>query len=108
MSLAAGLRSGALSLHRWALLRTTQAHTRKRPMNQPPRRGEELPLEELDGLPDWNAQAWQAIQVRDSKNVPAQQLPGYVAGLSRPELTALRAALALVKSLVQRLNERVG
>ena len=62
-------------------------------MNQPPRRGEELPLEELDGLPDWNAQAWQAIQVRDAKNVPAQQLPGYVAGLSRPELTALRAAL---------------
>lgn len=66
-------------------------------MNQPPHRGEELPLEELDGLPDWNARAWQAIQVRDAKNVPAQQLPGYVAGLSGPELTAdeaVRAAIA--------------
>ena len=62
-------------------------------MNQPPRRGEELPPEELDGLPDWNAQAWHAIQARDAKNVPAPQLPAYIAGLSGPELTAVRAAL---------------
>ena len=62
-------------------------------MNQPPRRGEEIPLDELDGLHDWNAQAWEAIKARDAKNLPADQLPGYIAGLSRRELVALRAVL---------------
>jgi len=82
-------------------------------MNQPPRRGEELPPEELDGLPDWNAQAWEAIKARDAKNLPADQLFAYVAGLSGSGLTALRAALghepadlpvreAIAAALVQR------
>ena len=62
-------------------------------MNQPPRRGEELPPEELDGLPDWNAQAWEAIKARDAKNLPADQLFAYVAGLSGSGLTALRTVL---------------
>ena len=62
-------------------------------MHQPPHRGEEIPLEEFDGLPDWNAQAWEAIKARDAKNLPADQLPGYVAGLSGRELVALRAVL---------------
>ena len=62
-------------------------------MNQPPRRGEELPPEELGGLPDWNAQAWEAIKARDAKNLPADQFPAHVAGLSGRELMALRAAL---------------
>ena len=62
-------------------------------MLQPPHRGEEIPLEELDGLPDWNAQAWEAIKARDAKNLPADQLKGYVAGLSGRELVALRAVL---------------
>lgn len=62
-------------------------------MNQPPRHGEEIPLEEFDGLPDWNAQAWETIKARDAKNLPADQLPGYVAKLSGRELMALRAVL---------------
>ena len=62
-------------------------------MPQPPHRGEEIPLEELDGLPDWNARAWEAIKARDAKNLPADQLKGYVAGLSGRELVALRAVL---------------
>ena len=62
-------------------------------MNQPPRRGEELPPEELDGLPDWNAQAWEAIKARDAKILAADQLRAYVAGLSGRELVALRAVL---------------
>lgn len=62
-------------------------------MHQPPRRGEEIPLEELDGLPDWNAQAWECIKARDAKNLPADQLLAYVAGLSGRGLTALRAVL---------------
>ena len=62
-------------------------------MNQPPRRGEELPPEELDGLPDWNAQAWEAIKARDAKILAADQLRAYVAGLSGRELVDLRAVL---------------
>lgn len=62
-------------------------------MNQPPRRGEELPLEELDGLPDWNARAWESIKARDARNLPADQLLAYVAALSGSGLMALRAEL---------------
>ena len=62
-------------------------------MHQPPTRGEELPPEEFDGLPDWNAQAWQAIQARDAKRVPVQQLPAHLATLSDAALAALHAAV---------------
>ena len=62
-------------------------------MHQPPHRGEEIPLEELDGLPDWNARAWEAIKARDAKTLAADQLRAYVAGFSGRELVALRAVL---------------
>ena len=62
-------------------------------MNQPPRRGEEIPLEELDGLPDWNAQAWETIKARDAKNLPADQLTSYDGRLSGREFVAVRAVL---------------
>ena len=82
-------------------------------MNQTPRRGEKLPLEELDGLPDWNARAWESIKARDAKNLPADQMLVYVSGLSGSELMALRAVLghepadlpvreAIAAALVQR------
>lgn len=55
--------------------------------------GEELPLEELDGVPDWNAQAWLAIQARDAKALAPKQLVAFVAGLTLPKLHALVAEL---------------
>jgi len=63
-------------------------------MNQPPTRGEELPPEEIDGLPDWNTRAWQAIQARDAERPPAVPLHAYVADLPDQELGALRATLS--------------
>ena len=42
--------------------------------------GEELPLAELDGIPDWNAQAWLAIQARDAKALAPGQLVAFAAG----------------------------
>ena len=63
-------------------------------MHQPQRRGEEIPLEELNGLPDWNARAWESNKARDAKNLPADQLLAYVAGLSGSGLMALRAVLS--------------
>lgn len=55
--------------------------------------GEELPLAELDGIPDWNAQAWLAIQARDAKALAPGQLVAFVAGLTFPNLHALMAEL---------------
>ena len=55
--------------------------------------GEELPLAELDGIPDWNAQAWLAIQARDAKALAPGQLVAFVAGLTFPNLHALVAEL---------------
>ena len=55
--------------------------------------GEELPLTELDGIPDWNAQAWLAIQARDAKALAPGPLVAFVAGLTVPNLHALVAEL---------------
>ena len=55
--------------------------------------GEEFPLEELDGLPDWNAQAWHCIQARDAKALAPAQLAAFVAGLTTPNLRAVAAVL---------------
>ena len=63
-------------------------------MNHPPRRGEELPPGELDGLPDWNAQAWELIKARDAKNPPAEQFPARVADLPTRKRASLRAVRA--------------
>ena len=52
-----------------------------------------MPLEELDGVPDWNAQAWLAIQARDAKALAPKQLVAFVAGLTFPKLHALMAEL---------------
>ena len=62
-------------------------------MNQPPRRGEEFPMEELDGLPDWNASAWERIKVRNIINLPITEFQHHVEELSREELGALRTVL---------------
>lgn len=40
------------------------------------RRGEEIPVEEIDAVtvPDWNAIAWEQIQARDAKALKIQSL----------------------------------
>ena len=54
---------------------------------------EELPLAELDGIPDWNAQARLAIQARDAKALAPGQPVAFVAGLTFSNLHALVAEL---------------
>lgn len=38
------------------------------------RKGEEIPIEEIDAVPDWNAVAWERIQARDAKALKTQAL----------------------------------
>lgn len=42
-------------------------------------RGEEITLEEVDAVTDWNATAWEAIQARDAKALKIQSLAASLA-----------------------------
>lgn len=46
-------------------------------------KGEELPIEELNGVTDWNASAWERIQNRDSESLQKKQelLAGHLSAL---------------------------
>ena len=54
---------------------------------------EELPIEEFDGVPDWNATAWARIQVRDAKALPPGQLHSHLAASTLESLTNMKAVL---------------
>ena len=54
------------------------------------RRGEEIPIEEIEAVPDWNALAWEKIQAKDAKALKVQSLADSLA--LKPN-HVLRAAL---------------
>ena len=54
---------------------------------------EELPIEEFDGVPDWNAAAWAQIQVRDAKALPPGQLRSHLAASTLKSLASMKAVL---------------
>ena len=62
-------------------------------MHQPPHHGEEIPMEEFDGLPDWNASAWERIKVQNIINLSVPELQHHIEGLSLEGLGALRTVL---------------
>ena len=54
---------------------------------------EEFPIEEFDGVPDWNAAAWTQIQVRDAKALPPGQLHSHLAASTLKSLASMKAVL---------------
>ena len=54
---------------------------------------EELPIEEFNGVPDWNASAWALIQARDTKALPPGQLRSHLAASTLKSLASMKAAL---------------
>ena len=54
---------------------------------------EELPIEEFDGVPDWNAAAWAQIQVRDAKAMLPGQLRSHLAASTLKSLASMKAVL---------------
>jgi len=54
---------------------------------------EEFPIEEFDGVPDWNAAAWAQIQVRDAKTMQNSQLSDYLAVAALNSLASMKAVL---------------
>ena len=54
---------------------------------------DEFPIEEFDGVPDWNAAAWAQIQVRDAKNMKNSQLSDYLAVAALNSLASMKAVL---------------
>ena len=62
-------------------------------------KGEELPIEEFDGVPDWNAEAWRLIQARDA-GIPKKQIP-LPHTLSAYSLAALDSTFAVLNRTKQ-------
>ena len=56
---------------------------------QPPK-AEEFPIEEFEGVPDWNAAAWEKIKARDAKRAA---LAEYLSKLPMSSLDASHAVL---------------
>ena len=54
---------------------------------------EELPIEEFDGVPDWNASAWALIQARNAKALPPGQLRSHLAASMLKSLASMKAVL---------------
>ena len=54
---------------------------------------EELPIEEIGGVPDWNASAWALIQARDAKALPPGQLRSHLAASTLKSLASMKAVL---------------
>ena len=54
---------------------------------------EELPLDEVDGVHDWNASAWASIQARDAKALPPSQLGNHLADLTVSSLENIEQVL---------------
>jgi len=54
---------------------------------------EEFPIEEFDGIPDWNAAAWAQIQARDAKALPPSQLRSHLAASTLKSLASMKAVL---------------
>ena len=54
---------------------------------------EEFPLEEIEGVPDWNASAWASIQARDAKALQPSQLGSHLANLTVRSLGNIKQVL---------------
>ena len=57
-------------------------------------KGEELPIEEFDGVPDWNAEAWRQIQARDAEALEKQR--SLAKTLSEYSMSALDSMYAVL------------
>ena len=62
-------------------------------------KGEELPIEEFEGVPDWNAEAWRLIQARDA-GLPEKRIP-LPHTLSAYSMAALDSTFAVLNSTKQ-------
>lgn len=77
---------------------------------------EEFPIEEFDGIPDWNASAWALIQARDAKVLPPSQLRSHLATFTLDSLTSMQAVLTrepydvvLMEAIVSEIErQRIG
>ena len=67
-------------------------------------KGEELPIEEFDGVPDWNAQAWRQIQARDAETLKKQML--LAKSLSGYSMAALDSTYAVLNRTNQDIELR--
>ena len=54
---------------------------------------EEFPIEEFDGVPDWNASSLACIQSRDAKALPPGQLRSHLAASTLKSLASMKAVL---------------
>lgn len=70
------------------------------------RRVEEIPIEEIEAVPDWNARAWKKIQARDAEALKVQSL---AASLALKPTRVLQAALkvCIIEQQDQELQELI-
>jgi len=63
-------------------------------LDSPKPRGEEFPIEEFEGVPDWNARAWERIQARGAEALKKRlSLAKFLAGCSMRALEGTYAVL---------------
>ena len=63
---------------------------------------EELPIEELDGIVDWNASAWARIQSRDTESLRNQE--AFARHLSALPMSALDSSFAVLNRTNQNIE----
>ena len=67
--------------------------------DSPKPKGEELPVEEFESVPDWNAEAWRRIQARDAQALEEQM--SLTKSLSGYSMAALDSAYIVLNRTKQ-------
>ena len=76
---------------------------------------EEFPIEEFEGLPDWNATAWFCILLRDAKRLQPRGRGEFLAARTQRDLLGMRGELLqdepdaeLLQAIETELAQRAG